>query len=362
MASSVMNMPLHRVLQEDGTVVGEVPDLADSELLAMYRAMVTTRAYDEQVFKLQRQGRVPLHVPATGEEAVGTGMAAALEPDDWLFTYYRSAAAWFMRGVDVSEVLDEQLGNKEGLFRGTDFGASYGSKKHRIFPHISAIATHLPIAVGYGMAATLAGERTVVAATFGDGATSRGDFHEALNFAGVFRAPVVFVCQNDQWAISVPYARQTAVESIALRAQGYGFEGLRVDGNDVLAVYAAVRGAAEKARREGGPTLIEALTYRLGPHSTSDDPSKYRDQKEVDEWKTREPIGRFRRFLLSRGIMTEEGARKLDTELAELLRQKSRERMKVGNPSPEEIFGSVYSKVPWHLEEELDRVRKRQEG
>ena len=342
-------------------MVGEVPTLTDKELLAIYRAMVTTRVYDEQVFRLQRQGRVPLHVPATGEEAVGTGMAAALEPDDWLFTYYRSASAWFMRGVDVAEVLDEQLGNKESLLRGTDFGASYGSRKHRIFPHISAIATHLPIAVGYGMAATFAGEKTVVAATFGDGATSRGDFHEAMNFAGVFKAPVVFVCQNDQWAISVPYARQTAAESIALKAQGYGFEGVRVDGNDVLAVYAVVRRAAEKARGGGGPTLIEALTYRLGPHSTSDDPSKYRDQREVDEWKKREPIGRFRRFLVSRGILSEEGAQQLEVELAEMLKRKSRERMQVGNPSPVEIFSNVYSKVPWHLDEELDRVRKKQE-
>jgi TPP-dependent pyruvate/acetoin dehydrogenase alpha subunit len=354
-------MPLYRVLQEDGTVVGEVPALADSEFLAIYRAMVTTRAYDEQVVRLQRQGRVPLHVQATGEEAVGTGTAAALAPDDWLFTYYRSASAWFMRGVDVTEVLDEQLGNKDSLFRGTDFGASYGSRKHRIFPHISAIATHLPIAVGYGMAATFAGEKTVVAATFGDGATSRGDFHEAMNFAGVFKAPVVFVCQNDQWAISVPYARQTAAESIASKAQGYGFEGVQVDGNDVLAVYAVVRSAAEKARTGGGPTLVEALTYRLGPHSTSDDPSKYRDQREVDEWKAREPIARFRRFLVSRGILTDETARQLDTALAELLRQKSRERMQVGNTPPDEIFSKVYSEVPWHLDEELDRVRKKQE-
>ncbi len=356
-----MPVPVYRVLEEDGSVVGEVPALSDERLLAIYRAMVTARAYDEQVFRLQRQGRVPLHVPATGEEAVGVGMVAALEKDDWLFTYYRTSAAWFMRGVDVGEVLDEQLGNKESLFRGVDFGASYGSKKYRIFPHISAIATHLPVAVGYGMGASFAGQKTVVAVTFGDGATSRGDFHEAMNFAGLFKAPVVFVCQNDQWAISVPYGRQTAAESIALRAAGYGFEGMSVDGNDVLAVYDAVKHAAEKARSGDGPTLVECITYRLGPHSTSDDPAKYRDPAEVEAWAAKEPIGRFRKFLVSKGLLTAERSRGIDSEVMELVKQRSRERMEVGNALPEEIFSQVYSKVPWHLEEELERVRKKQE-
>ena len=355
-----MSPVTYQVLDDDGAVVNKVPPLSEDELMEIYRAMVTTRLFDEHVIRLQRIGRVPLHASNKGEEAIGAGAAAALEPDDWLFTYYRSFSASFMRGVSVGEVLDEFLGNSESLSRGTDFGTSFGRKKWKIFPHISAIAMHLPVGVGFAIAAASAGEKLVVAETFGDGATSRGDFHEAMNFAGLFKAPVVFICQNDQWAISVPYAKQTAAESIAMKAQGYGFEGVRVDGNDALAVYATVEAAAAKARRGDGPTLIEALTYRLGPHTTSDDPTRYRDAAEVEAWAARDPIERFRRFLVSKGTITDEGARRIESEIAEAIKAKSKERMKVGNTPPEEIFKHVYSTVPWHLEEEIDRVRRKQ--
>jgi pyruvate dehydrogenase E1 component alpha subunit len=353
---------IYRVLDEDGAVVeNEVPKLSDNDLIKIYKAMVTTRLFDDHIVRLQRQGRIPLHAPNKGEEAVGAGAVAALESEDWLFTYYRSFSAWFMRGVGVGEILDEFLGNSESLSRGTDFGTSFGRKRYKIFPHISAIAMHLPVGVGFAIAASSAGEKLVVAETFGDGATSRGDFHEAMNFAGIFKAPVVFICQNDQWAISVPYAKQTAAESIALKARGYGFEGMRVDGNDVLAVYAAVKGAADRARKGDGPTLIEALTYRLGPHTTADDPSRYRDAAEVEAWVAKDPIKRFRRFLVSRSIITDEGARAVESEVAEEIKAKSKERMQIGSTPPEEIFRNVYSRVPWHLEEQLDRVRRKEE-
>jgi pyruvate dehydrogenase E1 component alpha subunit len=282
-----------RIIAPDGTAVGD-PDVGlDADgLRDLLRHMVFARQLDRACMALQRQGELTVYPPFEGQEAAQVGSAAALGPDDMVFPSFRELAAALVRGVDPVQYL--------AYHRGSWHGGPYDPRATRFAPICVPTATQICHAVGYALGQRLDGADACTLAYFGDGAASEGDFHEGANLAAVFAAPAILLCQNNGWAISVPTTGQTAGE-VWRRAEGYGFPGIRVDGNDVLAVYRATREAAERARRGGGPTLIEALTYRLGPHTTADDSSRYRDEDEVERWRAFDPIDRFRAWLLAAG-------------------------------------------------------------
>jgi pyruvate dehydrogenase E1 component alpha subunit len=278
-----------------------VPGLKDADFRRMFEAMVRVRALDERGLMSQRQGRIGFYVPSSGEEGHQIGAAYALEPGDWCFPSYRVPGVALFRGATVESMVANLFGNREDLALGRQMPNHYTFREQNFVSISSPLGTQIPQAVGVARAMQIRGERHVAAVWFGDGTTSEGDFHVAMNFAGVWKAPCVFLCNNNQWAISVPLSQQTASDGIAVKAQAYGFEGVAVDGNDVLAVHQVVKRAVDKARGGGGPTLVEAITYRMGPHSSSDDPTRYRPNAEVEAWRKKDPIERFRRWLLARG-------------------------------------------------------------
>jgi pyruvate dehydrogenase E1 component alpha subunit len=278
-----------QILDEAGQVDHKLaPKLEPEQLREIYRWMVLAREADQRMLKLQRQGRMGTFPLCTGQEAAACGAAYAMEERDWFVGSYRELAGRLVRGQSLLQHMRYWNGFEEG---------NRHPEKGRLLPVAAIIASHLLHAVGVGYAAKLREERSAVVTFFGDGATSEGDFHEALNFAGVWQVPVVFICLNNGWAISQPREAQTHCETIAQKAIGYGFEGIQVDGNDVLAVYRATKAALERARQGGGPTLIEAMTYRLMMHTTADDPRRYRLEKEVEQWWQRDPLGRMRKYL-----------------------------------------------------------------
>jgi pyruvate dehydrogenase E1 component alpha subunit len=275
------------------------------EVRRLYRAMVASRLYDRKGTALQKQGRLATYAPLEGQEAAQIGSAAALRPDDWMVATYRDAAAMWFHGYGWELLLLGRMGDERG-----------GSPPEgvNVLPPSITVGAHMIHAVGLAWAEKLRGSDRIAITYFGDGATSEGDFHEAMNFAGVYRLPVVFLCENNQYAISLRRDRQTAAETIAAKADGYGMPGVLIDGNDLFAVVEATRGAVERARVGGGPTLIEALTYRLGPHTTSDDPKRYRDPAEEEQWRGRDPLVRVRTWLVERGGWTEEWQREIEAE------------------------------------------------
>ena len=286
-----------RILSVDGDPVGDVDvGLGRDDLRELLRWMAVARRLDRECIALQRQGELTVYPGFEGQEAAQIGSARALGPEDFVWPTFRELAAALVRGVDAVQYLE--------YHRGTWHGGPYDPRATRFGPICIPIATQLPHAAGYALGRMLDGTDTVTLAYFGDGSTSEGDFHEAANLAGVWKLPLVLFCQNNGWAISVPTAEQTAGE-IWRRADGYGFPGVRVDGNDVLAVYAATRDAVDRARRGQGPTLIEAMTYRIGAHSTADDASKYRDEAEVEAARSADPIRRFRTWLVATGVADE---------------------------------------------------------
>ncbi len=294
-----VNLEPVQLVQSDGTPGPEdrfSRDLPPETLGWLYEMMVVTRDLDTEFINLQRQGELALYASCRGQEAAQIGAAACLRKTDWLFPQYREIGAFLLRGITPGQIGAVWRGSWHG---GLEF-------THRCCAPIAIpIGTHGLHAVGAAMAAQRLGEDSVTVAFLGDGATSEGDAHEAMNLASVFNAPCVFFIQNNQWAISVPVAHQMAGPSIAHRAVGYGMPGIRVDGNDVLACYSVVSEAAERAREGGGPTLIEAVTYRLGPHTTSDDPTRYRSQDELEQWLALDPIPRYRTYLQGIGVWTD---------------------------------------------------------
>ena len=338
-----------RILDDDGNVLPDasVPDLDEDELLGMYRDLTLARRFDERAVSLQRQGRLPNFAPMTGQEGAQVGSAYAMEEQDWLFPTYREHAAKYVRSVGLESILLALLGHREGYAIAEDAN---------VLPEYIPIATQIPHAMGLAWGKQLQGEEDVVALChFGDGATSEGDFHEGLNFAGVFDAPTVFFCNNNQWAISVPRERQTASPTLAQKAAAYGFEGLRVDGMDPLAVYEVTRMAVEKAREpEPGqprPTLIESVGYRLGAHTTADDPSKYRDEAEAERWRQRDPLPRFEAFLTGEGLLDDDRKAdveaEVDDEIADAVEAAERFEADVSD-----LVEHVYEEVPAHLREQ----------
>lgn len=341
-----MGLPISQTLAPDGELVA-AHDFSPEELRGFHRDLVLARRIDSEAFALQRHGELGLWAPMLGQEAAQIGSGRALAPNDFVFPSYREHAVAWCRGLDPALLLS--------LFRGTSLGgwdpAQYGYALPAII--IGAQTLH---AVGYGIGLTLEGKEDAVVAYFGDGATSQGDTNEAFAWAASYNAPVVFFCQNNHYAISVPLERQTRVP-IAQRAAGFGFPGVRVDGNDVLAVHQVTTEALAKARSGGGPTLIEAITYRMGAHTTSDDPSRYRDPHEADEWAERDPLLRLR-LLLER---TDPGFAEFDAEVkAEADELGAHLRAVCGNlPDPDlaDLFQHVYADLPPELAAQREEVR-----
>jgi pyruvate dehydrogenase E1 component alpha subunit len=322
------------ILDSDGNLDASLePDLSPAELKRLYRAMLLGRRLDERMMRLQRQGRIGTFAPIKGQEASQLGAVSTLRPTDWMVPSFRETAAMIWRGWPIDRLLLFFAGYLEGGRPGDD---------QRDLPITIPVATQLPHAVGLAYAAQYRGDDVVVMAFFGDGATSEGDFHEALNFAGVWHVPVVFVCQNNQWAISVPLKKQTHSRTIAQKALAYGMPGLQVDGNDVLAVYAACREAVDRARAGDGPTLLECVTYRLGLHTTADDPTKYRSPEEVEAWEKKDPLTRFATHLEKKSLLEEGLEAAVDAEIAAAVA-----RFEATGPAdPLTMFDHVYAQAP----------------
>jgi pyruvate dehydrogenase E1 component alpha subunit len=313
-------------------------DLPDDEvLLALYRMMVHGRRFDVQATALTKQGRLAVYPSARGQEACQIGAVHALREQDWLFPTYRDSMAVAARGVDPVQVLT--------LLRG-EWHSGYDPYQHRVAPQCTPLATNALHAVGLARAAVIKGEDTVALVMLGDGATSEGDTHEALNFAAVWHAPVVFLVQNNGYAISVPLAKQTAAPSLAAKGVGYGMPGTVVDGNDAAAVYAVVRRAVTAAAAGAGPALIEALTYRMEAHTNADDASRYRSREEVDSWLARDPVTRLRDYLGRRGLLSAGARAELDAD-AEAAAAQLRQRMQADvRRDPADLFRHVYAEPP----------------
>lgn len=341
-----------RAQKATATAADKTAALSAPQLLELYRAMLRVRILDDRMITLQRQGRVGFYGACTGQEAATLGSAYALRPTDWIFPALREASAMLMRGFPLMPWLAQVFGNSADVTRGRQMPSHQAGRQVNQVSWSSCIGTQLPQAVGAAWAAKLRHDDCVVMAYMGDGATSSADFHVAMNFAGVFKVPVVFVCQNNHWSISLRTDQQTAAESIAIKACAYGFPGVKVDGNDVEAVHAAAKEAVERARGGGGPTLIEAETYRMGAHSTSDDPTRYRDQKEVDLWKTRDPIDRLQAKLLKSKGWDERQDEALRSELLAEVNQAITDAEAQPPPSDETMFEDVYAHEPWNITEE----------
>ncbi|MGQ0507633.1 MAG: thiamine pyrophosphate-dependent dehydrogenase E1 component subunit alpha [Myxococcaceae bacterium] len=341
----------------------ERTSLSGSQLQELYGAMMLIRTLDERMMTLQRQGRIGFYGACTGQEAACLASAFALRPSDWIFPALREGAAMLLRGYPLAPYISQVFGNSGDPTKGRQMPSHHASKTVNQVSWGSCIGTQLPQAVGAAWAAKLKKEDTVVLAYLGDGATSSADFHTAMNFAGVFKAPVVFVCQNNHWSISVPTTSQTASESIAIKASAYGFAGVKVDGNDIESVYGATREAVDKARSGGGPTLIEAETYRMGAHSSSDDPTRYRDQKEVDEWKARDPLDRLRCQLEKAKLWDDAQEGALKTKLLGQVNEAIAQAEALPAPSPETVFDDLYAEEPWNIREQraemLDYLSRR---
>lgn len=331
---------------------GQVPEgLADKDLIELYRWLVLLRTFDERAVALQRQGRIGTYALYWGEEATQAGALYALEDSDWIFPSYRQNAIGILRGVPPATILSwwRGYGGEHGF---------YNPRAHRTGPICVPIGTHLPHAVGVAWAAKIKKEPIASLVWFGDGATSEGDFHEAMNFASVFKTATIFFCTNNQWAISTPYHRQTASATIAEKAAAYNMPGVRVDGFDPLACYVATKQARERARAGDGPTLIEAFCYRIGAHGTADDPRLYRDETEAERWRPLEPVGRFGSFLRRLGVLDDTKDEELRAEAKAAIAQAVAEMEAIGQPDLDILFAHVYaSGRPWQFDEGLQELR-----
>ncbi len=324
-----------------------MPEIDASRIRDLYRDMVQMRTFDTKALKLQRQGRMGTWPPIKGQEAVQAGVAMAMGEDDWLIPAFREHGIMVLRGVPLHLVF--------AYWAGDERGSSYPAGV-RCFPVAVPVGSQWQHGTGVGLSLKLRGEPAVAVTFGGDGSTSEGDFHEAVNCAGVYGANTLFVIQNNQWAISVPLHRQTAAESLAQKAHAYGIPGIQVDGNDVFAVYAAATEAIERIRRGDGPTLIEAVTYRLGDHTTADDASRYRADEELEKWEGRDPILRLRRYLVSRDLWDDDQEAVLQEEAVSWVDGQVKELEAMEPQAPEDIFTSMYDALPPHVVEQMQSL------
>jgi len=337
------------ILDEAGTVDSSLmPALTGEEMRRMYELLVLSRIFDARALALQREGRIGTYPSILGQEAAQVGSAFALAKADWVFPSFREMGVHITLGYPLHQLFQYWAGDERGMRTPDDLN---------IFPICVAVGTHIPHAVGAALAAKLRGDKAAVACYFGDGATSKGDFHEGFNMAGVFRVPAVFFCQNNQWAISVPVARQTAAPTLAQKAWSYGFEGVQVDGNDVFAVYRAAREALERARNDGGPTFVECLTYRVGDHTTADDASRYRQAAEVEKWRGRDPILRLERHLAAEGLWNTVYQAEVRQRAEASVDEAVRLAESVTPPEPAEMFAAVGAVPSRRLRRQQEELR-----
>jgi 2-oxoisovalerate dehydrogenase E1 component alpha subunit len=314
--------------------------------------MLQVRLVDDRMMKLQRQGRLGFYMYSLGEEATHFGGGFALKASDWVFPSYREPGILFWRGYTVTQYVNQLHGNIEDPVKGRQMPVHHSANWLNIVSISSPVGTQIPQAAGLAMAARISKKDDCALAFFGEGTASTGQFHVGLNFAGVFKAPCIFFCRNNGWAISTPGSKQTAAKSIAIKALAYGMPGIRVDGNDLLAVIAVMQDAVERARAGHGPTLIEAVTYRRGGHSSSDDPSVYRDPSEPKEWEAKDPLERWRRYLETRKLWTQELHDQYSQEITDELMAAVKRAGELGNPAVETMFDDVFSDLPPHLQEQ----------
>ena len=325
-------------------------------LIQMYTAIVKTRAFDSRCMNLQRTGKIGFSVPNRGVEATSVGAAAALDPKkDWFAPHYRDFGMLFYHQVSAESMFDNMFGNAADSAVGRQMPVHFSFTEPLKWLSISSpLGTQIPQAVGLSLAARKRGEDAIALTTFGDGSTSTLGFHSGMNFAGVMKAPTVFLCQNNQWAISCPSSSQTASESYAIKGEAYGVPNCMVDGNDVLAVYVAMKEAVDRARAGDGPTLIEAITFRLGGHSTSDDPTKYVPAEELEKAESEEPLKRFRAYLINEGVLTDDSADKIREEADAEMLAGARAAEAKGRPVLGTIFTDVWEEQPAHLKQQME--------
>jgi pyruvate dehydrogenase E1 component alpha subunit len=362
-AGSINQETLLRVMADD-VKPNQLPDgLSAEEIKHMYEGMVLIRAYDERQKKLQRSGRIGFCVTSTGEEAVQIGTAHALQANDWVYPYYRQYGILLYKGVPMDVLADHLYGNQEDLAKGRQMPAHYTHKDTHFVSSSSVIGTHLTHAVGTAMAMKYRKEKAVAVTYIGDGGTSSNDLHASLTFAGVYKPPVVLFIVNNQYAISLPVAKQCGAETLHAKGAGYGVPSIRVDGNDVFAVYQASREAYARARAGEGPTLVELFTYRAGPHSSSDDPTRYRGD-EGDQWASqeRDPIARARAYMQTLGIWTEAYEEQVWEEARTRINLATTEAESRPEPSWASLFEDVYAEVPPALARQRDELLENESG
>jgi pyruvate dehydrogenase E1 component alpha subunit len=356
MPRTEIDLPYHveylSILDENGTVDEALdPHLPEDLLLKLHRAMLLGRRFDERMLNLQRQGRIGTFAPITGQEAAQIGAAAVLRPTDWLVPCFRETAAELWRGCTMDSILVTNGGHEDGAHIPED---------QFTLPVAVPVASQIPHAVGIAWGIKYRKQDHVVMTFFGDGATSEGDFHESMNFASVYQVPLVFVCHNNHWAISVPLSKQTRSRTLAQKALAYDMPGIQVDGNDVLAVYVAVNEAVDRAREKSEPSLVECVTYRMQMHTTADDPKRYRTEEEVEHWRKRDPITRFQKYLTAKGPLSEEKIKALEDEIKDEIQAavELAEQKMESLTDPLVMFDHVFAELPSNLKEQREELAR----
>jgi len=325
------------ILDEKGDIDESLmPSLSDEQIKKMYELLILSRTFDHYALNLHAEGRLGTYASILGQEASQIGSAFALDKSDWIFPSFREMGVYITMGFPLYMPLQYWSGDERGIKPPDDLN---------IFPVCVPVGTQIPHAAGVAMGIKYRGDKNVVACYFGDGGTSKGDFHEGLNIAGVFKLPVVFICQNNQWAISVPREKQTASKTLAQKAYAYGFEGIQVDGNDIFAVYKATRDAAQKAKNGDGPTLIECFTYRMSDHTTADDATRYRYKEEVEVWKPKDPILRLKLFMEKKELWTEKYQNEVEEKAKAAVDEAVKKEEAIEHPEPRDMFMYTYEKL-----------------
>jgi len=334
-----------KILDEKGNVDSTLlPNFSDNDLKKIFEIFILSRQFDQRALQLHAEGRLGTYASILGQEASQIGSAYALEKTDWIFPSFREMGVYITLGYPIWMLFQYWTGDERGMK--TPEGLN-------IFPVSVPVGTHMVHAVGAAFAAKVKGHQAVSVTYFGDGGSSKGDFHEGLNIAGVYKLPVVFICQNNQWAISLPREKQTAAKTIAQKAYSYGFEGIQVDGNDIFAVYKATKDALEKARAGKGPTLIECFTYRMADHTTADDASRYRPKEELEKWKLKDPLLRLKLYMEKNGIWTQAYEDEIRKKLTELVDSEIKKEETVGLPNPKDIITFTYKELTQRQAKEI---------
>lgn len=357
---------MRRILNKEGEVMDEdlEPDVPTKELRKWYETMITLRILDEKAMRLQRQGRISFHIPLKGQEA-HVGAAAALKREDWIYPAYREHGCALYRGFKLEQLLHHFFANRKDPEKGRRLPGVFGDPGINFVNPSAPVGTQIIQTAGIGYAMQYLNDEKVSLVFFGDGATSSNGFHAGMNFGGVFQTPTVFICQNNRYAISLPVSQQTRADELVDKAAGYGMPGIAIDGNDILAMYVTVQEAAERARNGEGPTFIESRTYRLGAHTSSDDPTRYRSKEEVEKMQAHDPIKRFRSYLLHKEILSKDEDEKLRAEINENLKHLIKKAEEVSKPPLKTVFTDVYAEMPWHLEEQFEyaqKIEKKKQG